>query len=177
MWWTNSSRDPCGSSVPNHGHATVLTCCLILASSWLPAGSFWHTSWHTSWRTVGILGTCLLFACSSTSRTRVCDAVETLHDQLRDCVDLMGIGLGGQRSQDTVAEEGTAITKDLPKDIGDVRSASLLCFSRVVSLNIGRSLQARREKICLSSFLLSMCLLRSVSANVVAKFPAVNVAA
>lgn len=49
-------------------------------------------------------------------------AVETLHDQLRDCVDLMGIGLGGQRS-DTVAEEGTAVTKDQPKDIGDVRSA------------------------------------------------------
>ena len=49
-------------------------------------------------------------------------AVETLHDQLRDCVDLMGIGLGGSRA-DTVAEEGTAITKDQPKDIGDVRSA------------------------------------------------------
>ena len=50
-------------------------------------------------------------------------AVETLHDQLRDCVDLMGIGLGGSRS-DTVAEEGTTITKDQPKDIGDVRSGS-----------------------------------------------------
>ena len=37
-------------------------------------------------------------------------------------MDLMGIGLGGQRS-DTVAEEGTAVTKDQPKDIGDVRSA------------------------------------------------------
>ena len=49
-------------------------------------------------------------------------AVETLHDQLRDFVDLMGIGLGGQRA-DTVAEEGTAVTKDQPKDIGDVRSA------------------------------------------------------
>ncbi len=49
-------------------------------------------------------------------------AVETLHDQLRDCVDLMGIGLGASRA-DTVAEEGTAITKDQPKDIGDVRSA------------------------------------------------------
>lgn len=34
----------------------------------------------------------------------------------------MGIGLGGQRS-DTVAEEGTSVTKDQPKDIGDVRSA------------------------------------------------------
>ena len=49
-------------------------------------------------------------------------AVETLHDQLRDCVDLMGIGLGASRA-DTVAEEGTAITKDQPKDIGDVRLA------------------------------------------------------
>lgn len=48
--------------------------------------------------------------------------METLHDQLRDCVDLMGIGLGGQRT-DTMAEEGTAVTKDQPKDIGDVRSA------------------------------------------------------
>lgn len=51
-----------------------------------------------------------------------CNAVETLHDQLRDCVDLMGIGLGGQRS-DTVAEEGTTVAKDQPKDVGDVRSA------------------------------------------------------
>lgn len=51
-----------------------------------------------------------------------CCAVETLHDQLRDCVDLMGIGLGAPRAQDTVAEEGTAITKDQPKDVGDVRS-------------------------------------------------------
>lgn len=51
----------------------------------------------------------------------VCCAVETLHDQLRDCVDLMGIGLGGQRS-DTVAEEGSTVTRDQPKDIGDVRS-------------------------------------------------------
>lgn len=49
-------------------------------------------------------------------------AVETLHDQLRDCVDLMGIGLGASRA-DTVAEEGTTITKDQPKDVGDVRSA------------------------------------------------------
>ena len=60
-----------------------------------------------------------LLACSWTP---VLHAVETLHDQLRDCVDLMGIGLGGQRS-DTVAEEGTAVTKDQPKDTGDVRSA------------------------------------------------------
>lgn len=67
---------------------------------------------------------CLLFACSTRSITPVSGAVETLHDQLRDCVDLMGIGLGGQRS-DTIAEEGTAITKDQPKDIGDVRSAPL----------------------------------------------------
>ena len=37
-------------------------------------------------------------------------------------MDLMGIGLGGQRS-DTVAEEGTAVIKDQPKDTGDVRSA------------------------------------------------------
>ena len=44
-------------------------------------------------------------------------------------MDLMGIGLGGQRS-DTVAEEGTAVTKDQPKDIGDVRSASLPCFHK-----------------------------------------------
>lgn len=49
-------------------------------------------------------------------------AVETLHDQLRDCVDLMGIGLGASRA-DTIAEQGTAITKDQPKDIGDVRLA------------------------------------------------------
>ena len=49
-----------------------------------------------------------------------CAAVETLHDQLRDCVDLMGIGTGMPRG-DTVAEEGVAVTKDLPKDMGDVR--------------------------------------------------------
>ena len=49
-----------------------------------------------------------------------CAAVETLHDQLRDCVDLMGIGTGMPRG-DTIAEEGVAVTKDLPKDMGDVR--------------------------------------------------------
>lgn len=48
-------------------------------------------------------------------------AVETLHDQLRDCVDLMGIGTGMPRG-DTIAEEGVAVTKDQPKDLGDVRS-------------------------------------------------------
>ena len=47
-------------------------------------------------------------------------AVETLHDQLRDCVDLMGIGTGMPRG-DTIAEEGVAVTKDQPKDLGDVR--------------------------------------------------------
>ena len=61
--------------------------------------------------------------CASVDVCCLCKhAVETLHDQLRDCVDLMGIGLGAPRA-DTVAEEGTAITKDQPKDIGDVRSA------------------------------------------------------
>ena len=54
-------------------------------------------------------------------------AVETLHDQLRDCVDMMGIGLGGQRS-DTVAEESATTTKDQPKDVGDVRLANLSCL-------------------------------------------------
>lgn len=32
----------------------------------------------------------------------------------------MGIGTGMPRG-DTVAEEGVAVTKDLPKDMGDVR--------------------------------------------------------
>lgn len=49
-----------------------------------------------------------------------CNAVETLHDQLRDCVDLMGIGTGMPRT-DTIAEEGAAVSKDQPKDLGDVR--------------------------------------------------------
>ncbi|DBA97285.1 hypothetical protein WJX77_012218 [Trebouxia sp. C0004] len=60
-------------------------------------------------------------------------AVETLHDQLRDCVDLMGIGLGASRA-DTVAEEGTAITKDQPKDIGDVRRF----LNRLLGLPVAR---------------------------------------
>lgn len=55
-------------------------------------------------------------------------AVESLHDKLRDCVDLMGVGIGLPRG-DTVAEEGTAVVRDTAKDIGDVRWAcSLPCL-------------------------------------------------
>ena len=50
--------------------------------------------------------------------------MEALHDQLRDCVDLMGIGTGMPRA-DTVAEEGVAVTKADPKDLGDVRYSTL----------------------------------------------------
>lgn len=53
--------------------------------------------------------------------------VEQLHGDLRDCCDLMGIGLGGQ-GRDTVVEAdappaGTA-TASGTKDLGDVRSGT-----------------------------------------------------
>ena len=52
-------------------------------------------------------------------------AVEKLHRRLRDCVDVMGVGVGLPRA-DTVAEEGTVSTSTIvpgagTKDLGDVR--------------------------------------------------------
>jgi hypothetical protein len=53
--------------------------------------------------------------------------VEQLHGDLRDCCDLMGIGLGGQ-SRDTVVEADAppagATTASGTKDLGDVRSGT-----------------------------------------------------
>ena len=61
-------------------------------------------------------------------RAKLADAqVEQLHGDLRDCCDLMGIGLGGQR-RDTVVEADAppagAATASGTKDLGDVRSDS-----------------------------------------------------
>ena len=96
------------------------------ASEVLPFSVHFHLRTCNPQKQLAVQLSCLACGVPTCNMSRrvehVCCAVETVHDQLRDCVDLMGIGLGGQRS-DTVAEEGSAVTKDQPKDIGDVRSA------------------------------------------------------
>lgn len=52
-----------------------------------------------------------------------------LHRSLRDCVDIMGVGVGLPRV-DHVAEEGVisaAPASAGTKDVGDVRRAILIC--------------------------------------------------
>lgn len=56
-------------------------------------------------------------------------AVQALHRLLRDCIDVMGIGVNMPRS-DHVAEEGQALPAALAgslaaKDLGDVRCGPL----------------------------------------------------
>lgn len=75
-------------------------------------------------------GLSLIILCAEHSSC-VSGAVETLHDQLRDCVDLMGIGTGMPRT-DTIAEEGVAVAKDQPKDLGDVRYV-VVCYAQIAA--------------------------------------------
>ncbi len=58
-------------------------------------------------------------------------AVQALHRLLRDCIDVMGIGVNMPRS-DHVAEEGAALPAALAgsiaaKDLGDVRCGLVAC--------------------------------------------------
>ena len=57
--------------------------------------------------------------------------VENLHERLRECCDVMGIGLGGSGQRDTIAEADAAPTASAStfasgKDLGDVRCANRL---------------------------------------------------
>lgn len=113
--------------------------------------------------------------------------VEQLHAELRDCCDLMGIGLSSQ-SRDTIVEADTAAgtaTASGAKDLGDVRcsrscivSRDISCACRTFSVDDGIGCQCQRDSVtpCPDCWLIVTfhrinITLRLDSSNEVSEFP------